>query len=158
MTNTKAVRLALALAAAFCGSAALADSINMDVKASVTGTCKMAAAPALDFGSLDPATAPLVTGKKTTVTYLCTKGKTPTAFTVDGVGTGTYTTKPMVDLGGSGDTIPFKITWNTTLPVGKGMASGQEVSVDLNGEIAAGVYANVTAGNYSVTIPVAVTP
>ncbi|HEX7888039.1 MAG TPA: spore coat protein U domain-containing protein [Ramlibacter sp.] len=147
---------AIAAFAALAASASMAETMNMDVKASVTGTCKLAAANALDFGALDPVAAPAVTGKTTTITYLCTKGKTPAALTING-GSGS-TTSSMVHATVVADLIPFSLTWSTTLPAGLGMGTGKEVTVTVSGDIAAGVYSNLTAGNYSKTLTVDFTP
>jgi spore coat protein U-like protein len=144
---------AIAAVAALAASVSMAETTTMDVKASVTGTCKLGTANALDFGALDPTTALAVTGKTTTITYSCTKGKSPAALTIGG-GTGSYT-GAMAHT--SGDTIPFGLTWGA-LPAGAGMASGSEVSLTVTGSIAAGVYANVTAGNYLKTLTVDFTP
>ena len=155
MKSSKIARIAAVALLAAAASAAFADTLTMDVKAQVTGTCKMVAANALDFGTLDPVAAPAVPGKTTTIQYLCTKGKTPQSLTIDTNGSGSY-------LGNmahtSGDKIPFDLSWSTALPAGKGMGSGNEVSVTVTGNIAAGVYQNVTAGNYLVQLPVTLTP
>lgn len=156
--SKKAVRIAIAAAVATVFStAALADSMNMDVTAKVTGTCKMAAAPALDFGTLDPANAVDVSGKTTTIKYLCTKGKAPASLTIDTDGDGSYD-GAMVDQGSSGDTIAFNLVWGTTLPAGQGMGTGKDVSVTVTGSLLANDYKNVTAGDYKVTLPVVITP
>lgn len=149
------LKVAIAALTAFCATGAFAETMNMDVKAAVTGTCKMVAANALDFGSLDPILAPAATGS-TTITYLCTKGKTPATFTIGG-GSGTYTGS-MVHATVTADTIPFSLSWGTTLPAGKGMGTGMEVAVSVSGSIAAGTYSNVTAGDYLKTLAVVLTP
>ena len=144
---------AIAALTALAASVAMAETTTMEVKASVTGTCKLGTANALDFGALDPTTAPAVTGKTTTITYSCTKGKSPAALTIGG-GTGTYT-GAMAHTGG--DTIAYSLSWGA-LPAGKGMGTGMEVSLTVTGGITAGAYSNVTAGNYTESVTVDFTP
>jgi spore coat protein U-like protein len=152
------VRIALvAAAAALTCSAGFAQSMNMEVKASVTGTCKMVAANALDFGTLDPVLAPAVTGKTTTIQYLCTKGKAPTSITIDGDNDGAYT-GAMTHATLAAETIAFSLAWNSTLQAGAGMGAGKEISMTVTGAIGSGVYSNNAAGNYSVMLPVVLTP
>lgn len=149
------IRAIAAAVLAFSAIGASAETMNMDVKAAVTGTCKMVAANALDFGTLDAVLAPLVNGN-TTITYLCTKGKTPATFTIGG-GAGSYSGS-MVHATVVADTIPFNLSWSTTLPAGKGMGTGMEVAVAVSGTIAAGTYSNVSAGDYLKTLAVVLTP
>jgi spore coat protein U-like protein len=151
------VRFALVAAAATLAcSATMAQSMNMEVKAVVTGTCKMVAANALDFGTLDPVLAPAVPGKTTTIQYLCTKGKAPTSITIDSDSDGAYT--GAMTHATAADTIAFSLAWNPVLAVGAGMGTGKEISMTVTGGILAGAYSNVTAGNYSVQLPVVLTP
>ena len=153
---SKTLRMtAIAALAALAASASMAETMNMDVKASVTGTCKLVAANNLDFGPLDPVTAGAVTGKTTTIQYLCTKGKSPATLTIGGSSSGTGYSGSMSHV--SGDTIPFTLSWGAS-PAGAGMGAGKEVSLTVSGDIAAGVYANVTAGSYSKTLTVELLP
>jgi spore coat protein U-like protein len=152
------VRIALvAAAAALTCSAGLSQTLPMEVKASVTGTCKMVAVNALDFGALDPIAAPAVTGKTTTIQYLCTKGKAPTSIKIDNDGDGGYT-GAMVHASDTSETIAFSLAWDPALAVGAGMATGKEITLTVTGAIAAGIYSNNLFGNYSVSLPVVLTP
>jgi len=140
---------------AACVPAAMAQTtMNMEVKANVTGTCVLDAANALDFGDLDPANATVV-NKPTTIEYRCTRGRTPASITIGGkLSTEGYAGSMS---GPGGDTIPFSLAWGG-YTAGQGMASDKKVSLTVNGTIASGTYANVSAGAYSVQVPVVFTP
>jgi spore coat protein U-like protein len=158
MIKFKHVAAVAAVAGLACG-AAMADTANMAVTASVTGTCSLGTVNPLDFGPLNPVTAPALTNIPTTIEYKCTKGKTPATFTIGGQSGGSYSgTLTHTTMTAPKDTFAYSLSWNTTLPAGLGMATGKEVSVTVNGNIAAGVYANVTAGSYSESVPIVVSP
>jgi spore coat protein U-like protein len=151
------VAVAIAALSTLFSSAVLAQS-NIDVSAVVTGTCKLNAVNALDFGTLDPTTAPAITGKSTTITWFCTKGKTPQTLTIGASATGSFTGSLVNTSVTPNDSFPFGLSWSTTLPSGQGMGTGKEVTLTVNGSIAAGAYANVAGGSYSASVPVVFTP
>lgn len=153
---SKFVRLAcFVAAAALTSSLALADTANMAVSATVVGTCKLVTVPALSFGTLDQVAAPAVTPAAVNVTYRCTKNTAPTAFTVGGSGGGSFTGS----LSNGTDTIAYGITWTTPTTGGSGLGTGiTPVDVALSGTIAASVYQNVSAGSYTESVAIAITP
>lgn len=138
-----------ALAALAFSPAAFAQS--MAVSATVTGTCQLGTVNAMDFGTLDAVAAPAVTGITTTITYRCTKGRSPTALTIGGGGS-PYAGSMSGPLS---STIPFSLTWGTP-PAGTGMSAA--VALTVTGAIAAGAYSDAAAGAYAATVPVVFTP
>lgn len=150
MSKKVITRAAIAAFALAMAPAAFAQ--NMAVSATVTGTCLLGTINALDFGTLDPTTAPAVTGVTTTITYRCTKGRSPTALTIGG-GASPYTGGSMS--GPLASSIPFSLTWGAP-PAGTGMSA--PVSLTVTGAIAAGTYADAAAGAYSASVPVVFTP
>jgi spore coat protein U-like protein len=160
MNNRKVIRCAALLAAiALPTGAAWADSVNMAVSATVAAGCKMISVPAMGFGTLDQNLAPDLT-IPVTVTYKCTVGTTPTAFSVGGTGAaagvaGTYSgtlTGP--------STMAYTIGWTgPTLVAGTGVGSGgTATSVTLTGSLLGATYANKPVGLYTQNVAIAVTP
>lgn len=156
MTKSKAFRLAiLAAATVVSGTSAVADTMDMTVRARVNGACRMVAAPMVNFGILNQVAAPDLTMPSVDVQYRCTKGVTPGTFTIGASGTGTYT--GAVDNGT--DTIPYTLTWSTAaVTAGLGMAPGQEVSVGVVGKMTGTDYQNVSAGIYQELVTIEVLP
>ena len=150
MSKKVFTRAAIAAFAALAFSPA-AFAQNMAVSASVTGTCLLGTVNALDFGALDPVLAPAVTGVTTTITYRCTKGRSPTSLTIGGGGS-PYTGSMSGPLSSS---IPFSLTWGA-LPAGTGMSAA--VALTVTGAIASGTYSDAAAGAYSASVPVVFTP
>jgi hypothetical protein len=149
------VRIALVAAAALSCSAAFADTMDMTVRATVTGACRMVAAPLVNFGTLNQVTAPDLTLPSVNVQYRCTTGVKPGTFTIGGSNSGSYT-------GGvtnGTDTIPYALAWNTAdVVAGSGMAVGQEVNVGVVGTMTGTDYQNVTAGTYTQAVTIEVLP
>lgn len=146
---------ALSAAAALSCSFASADTLNMAVTASVIGTCKLVAVPALDFGTLNQVTAPAVNPGAVNVTYRCTKNTGPATFTVGGGGT------PFTgSLSNGTDTIAYSVGWTNPTTAGSGLGSTvTPVTVALTGTMAGGAnYQNVSAGSYAQSVAVSITP
>lgn len=157
MLNSKQLSLVIAAAATMFSSGVMAQSANMQISASVTGTCQLGTVNPLDFGPLDPILAPAIPGATTTIEYRCTKGRTPAKITIGGaLNTASYS-GDMVHGTDATEKIPFSLSWGAP-PAGKGMGSGMEVELTVTGQIAAGAYSNVLAGNYGATLQVVLTP
>jgi spore coat protein U-like protein len=152
--NIRLSRVAV-LAAALISFGAMADTQNMQVTATVAGTCKLIAVPAMSF-SLDPAVG-TAQSQSSTIQYRCTKGTNAGAFTVNGGSSGTSS----VTLNGTSpntDTIAVALAWtNPTAYAGVGFSAGSAKSVSVTGTIAANSY-DVTADTYTKNVPIAILP
>jgi spore coat protein U-like protein len=157
MFSTKSLRLAIVAAAAVLSCPlAMADSQNINISATVSGNCKLTSFPNMTFTPLDPSSAANGTGS-TTISYKCTKGTAPTAFTVGGSASpynGTLTGALA-----SPDTIAYSVSWTAPTTAGTGFGAGSTATdVTLTGTILNANYVNVKADTYSQTVSVAITP
>lgn len=156
MKSMKKQLLALAVFAAMATPfAALADTSNMNVTASVVGTCRFTATPDAAFGPLDPA---LGTDKSATsaVQFWCTKGSTY-AFSVGNganFNTGTSTRQMRGPL--ATDLIPYSVTPVTA--TGSGTGKSTPITVNLTGTVLGTNYINASVGAYSDVVQLVITP
>ncbi len=167
MTHSNFARLAvLAALAVGASSAFAADSTDLTVTATVTGTCKLYTAAAggllggtaltMGFAGIDPTSAGPATAS-TEVFFKCTKGSTP-AFTIGGAAASPYSGTLTGSGTAAGDTMSYTIGW--TAP-GAGSATGFAVnaqSVTLNGSILATAYSAAKAGPYGETVTISLAP
>jgi hypothetical protein len=152
---SKALHLAIAAAAALSCSAVLADTMDMTVNAKVNGTCRMVTAPTVDFGTLNQVTAADITLGAVQVQYKCTKGLSPTAFTIGGAAAPSYSGT----VSNGTDTIPYTLTWSAAqVTAGLGMATGKEISVDVVGKMTGTDYQDAPAGTYTAAVTIEITP
>lgn len=148
---------AVLAAAAMACSAAMADTSNLAVSATVTGVCKLQLVPAMAF-SLDPSVGGDVTSTST-VEYKCTKNTpapTVTLGTAPGVAspfTGTLSGAGTA----AGESIAYEVTWTNPAVAGAGFAAAAQ-TFDLNGKILSAAYLAKPAGTYSASVPVNITP
>jgi spore coat protein U-like protein len=150
--------IAAVLFAGFAGMASAADTQNLTVSASVQGVCRFSsAAQTLSFGTLNPATDGATTpGTGAAVTYRCTKGQVA-AVTAD---SGLY------DSGGPRmrhatvltDFIPYTLTITDGTQTGTGFGAGEDKALGVAGSVSLTNYQNVSAGDYSDTVVLSITP
>ena len=158
MTRSKWVRRALASAAVFAATGALADTGTLAVSATISPTCKLTSVPPMSF-SLNPVTTANGTANSV-VTYRCTKGTAPAGFTVGG-GASPYAsgTSPLKGTGTNTDTLPFSITWTNPTTAGTGLGTDQTPQqVTLSGTILNADFVNAAADTYSTNVAVVITP
>lgn len=134
-------------------AAQVGDTRQIQVTASVLGSCRFESALNLDFGNLDPANA--VDKKQTAnVAFKCTKGVAYT-FTV---GNGLHAlsgTNRMKGASGS-DYIPYTIDPKSLLGAGKGFGTSEAIT--LTGAVKGTDYHNVAVGAYSDTVILTIEP
>jgi spore coat protein U-like protein len=134
---------------AMAGSA-MAATANLAVSASISNACSVTGGT-LSFGALDTLTAPLMTATSAGVTITCTKGDVYTVATNYGVnflGSQAY-----IKNGSNTDTIPYSVS----IPaVAAGTGAAQPLTI--TGTIAAGSYTTASAGTYTDTMVITVTP
>lgn len=134
---------------------AQADTQNLSLTATVSAQCKFtSAATTMAFGSVDPSLAgPLPGTLAAPVTYKCTKGHTPGTVSA---GLGLYTSNRM-KLSSALEYIPYTLTIGAP-PAGSGFGSGQDKTLPVTASIAASDYENASAGAYSDTVVLTVSP
>lgn len=147
---------AIAAAALVLGSSAvLADSLDMTVQATVTGTCRIQSTPAIDFGTLNQVTAPVV-NRSGDIVYKCTKGTPAASITIGGVlNTSSFTGS----LSNTIDNIAYTLSWSTpTTTAGSGLGStASAITVAVAASMPGGAnYQDKSAGTYSQTVLVTV--
>ncbi len=128
---------------------AMAVTANLDVSAKITAACSVTGG-ALDFGALDPLTAPLVTKDSTGVSVTCTNGAGYTIALDKGehISGGTQ-----ANLSNGTDNIPYSVSSPAS-----GTGSGAAQPITITGTIAAGSYSTASAGTYGDTMVITVTP
>lgn len=149
--------LVLFFVAAMTSMAFGADSATITVQASVMGTCKFSpvgASGTLDFGTLDPGVGVDVNAN-TTIQFWCTKGVTLETFTV---GNGNYFSGGSNNMRDtvSGDDIPYLISAAKDANPNQGPISPRTLTI--SGSVLGVDYINKSAGNYSDTVIIDVTP
>ena len=149
-------KLILALVvAAFAAPAAAGDTATLTVSAVVSGTCKFTTGTFnMNFGTLDPSAAANQT-QNTAVTYKCTKNVAPSSISFDGDGASPAT----INITNGTDNIPVDLTWTVPATLGSGFgALSTAISMNVQGDILAASYANVSGGNYTRNVAVVVAP
>jgi spore coat protein U-like protein len=156
-------RAAIIAVVAFATSQAYAaDNKPLTVTATITGTCKLVAIPAMSF-ALDPTTAANGTATSA-VSYRCTKGTPAPVFTVGGqlaaAGYSSGAAQALVgDTAGNTDVLPYRITWAAPTTAGSGLGSGvTPVVVNLTGTILNADFVDATADTYRGTVAIEITP
>jgi len=157
-TPTFSAALVLAAATLFAAMPAkAADSLTVTVNATVSGVCKFNSGQTpivtvqTSGGVIDPSAAGPATGS-TPVVYRCTNGTTP-IWTIPASATVTCTTS-----GSCGTSTMVATIATSGGGNGSGMGSGQDKTLTVTGSMAAAIYANAQAGDYSGTITVSVAP
>lgn len=141
---------------AMAGMAMAGDSNTLTVSANVVGTCKFSAATStLAFGALDPTLATDATATGST-TFWCTKGASYTVTDDDGLyETGANANRMRHETIGT-EYIPYALTYTPTSGSGSGKTS--TITLNISGTIANANYVNASAGNYSDTVTLSITP
>jgi spore coat protein U-like protein len=150
----KSMTVFIAFAVLAAGGAAWADTNTLTVQASVLGTCRFSNPDStLSFGALDPSVGADVSGSIPT-TYWCTKGVTPTFSANMGGNSGGGPTRQMVDIG-SGDLIPYSLTFaGSGTPAGP----GSPLTLTITGNVLGTDYITKSAGGYTDTVLISLTP
>lgn len=139
----------------FASMSLAAGSNTLTVQANVLGTCKFSSGTSLlDFLTLDPSN-PVVVNVSTSTNFWCTKGVTTDVITA---------TNGANFSGGSrnmkhatlADLIPYTLTLVPDGAANTGPASPRTLT--LNGSVVAAAYTGVSAGSYSDTVILNITP
>lgn len=137
------------------GTVMAADNNTLTVSASVTGTCKFSSTTStLAFGALDPSVGTNVNGS-TTTQFWCTKGTTETLSAGQG-SNWDGSKRNMKITGGGTDVIPYTLTLT---PDGSANAGpGTPRTLTIGGQVLGTDYTGKTAGNYTDTVVLNITP
>ena len=155
MKKTLVLALAMGFVMVLGGVAMAADTNTLTVQASVTGTCKFSTgASTLNFGALDPslATNPSAT---TTTQFWCTKGVS-TDVIAAGNGLNFAGGKRQMKDAVSTDVIPYTLTLTKDGNSNTGPAAPRILTID--GSILNSDYTGKSAGSYSDTVVLSITP
>jgi spore coat protein U-like protein len=138
---------------------ALADQTNVDVRASIAGTCKVVSVTAIDFGNLEQgATAPDRTSPGT-LSYWCSKGLTYNVSLGNG---NNYdgTTRRMKGQASTNaaDYLPYQVMADSLLAGRTGRGPATPETVTMTGTVKGADYNNVSVGAFLDTIVVTVSP
>ena len=128
---------------ALAGSA-FAATATLSVTATVNATCAITGGT-LDFGTIDPTTAPKVTATSSGVQVTCTNG---TSYTLTD-----SLSSHAGNLSDGSNNIPYSISYT-----GTGTGDGTAQTVAITGTIAAGTYNTMPAGSYSDTVTLTALP
>lgn len=154
MRKIVAITLTAAIVAT-AGAAMAADSNTLTVQASVTGTCKFSSGTStLNFGALDPSVGTNVNGS-TTTNFWCTKGVTTDAIAANNGSNWSGTKRQMLDTV-STDLIPYTLTLTPDGSANTGPASPRTLTI--GGQVLGTDYTGKTAGSYSDTVTLNITP
>lgn len=149
----KRILLIVAIAMiAFSGVAMAGDTATVTVSANVVGTCKFLSSGSVSF-SLDPSAGGNVSGTVTQPTFWCTKGTSYTITDDDGLNESGTTHR--MKHATNDEYIPYTFSYTSA-----GTGSGRTTTVTMN--IASSVneadYQNASAGSYSDTVTLTITP
>lgn len=154
MRKIVAITLTAAIVAT-AGAAMAAASNTLTVQASVTGTCKFSSGTStLNFGALDPSVGTNVNGS-TTTNFWCTKGVTTDAIAANNGSNWSGTKRQMLDTV-STDLIPYTLTLTPDGSANTGPASPRTLTI--GGQVLGTDYTGKTAGSYSDTVTLNITP
>lgn len=149
----KRILLIVAIAMiALSGVASASDTATVTVSATVAGTCKFLSGGSVSF-SLDPSVGGNVTGTVTQPTFWCTKGTNYTITDDDG-GYESGTTHRMKHETLT-EYIPYSFTYTST---GTGTGRTATLTMNIASSVAAADYLDASAGNYSDTVTLTITP
>lgn len=154
MKKSMAVFIALAVLAAG-GAAWAVDTNTLTVTASVAGTCKFVApkTSALSF-TLDPSVGGNISAS-TSTTFWCTKGVTTGPFT-NNTGLHFAAGKNQMLASVGTDVIPYTLTLAPDAAVNAGPVSPRTLTIQ--GTVLGTDYTSKSAGTYSDTVILSVTP
>ena len=155
--------IALAAAGAVTSIPAVAASTThtLSVSATVSGNCKFnTAGPttltiATGAGVIDPSAAGPATGS-VGIAFRCTTGTSSSIAADDGVNSTGPGARRVFN--GAAAYMPYALTLTNAVQVGSGFGAGQDKTVTVDASITAANYQNATAGAYSDTVTLTITP
>lgn len=144
--------MALPLALALGSTVWAGDTATVSVSATVVGTCKFVSGGSVSF-TLDPSTGGDVNGTVVQPKFWCTKGATYTISDDDGMyESGTTHRMKHSTLN---EYIAYTFTYTTT---GTGSGPSSPITMDISSKVTGSDYLSASAGSYSDTVTLTITP
>ncbi|MGB9629262.1 MAG: spore coat protein U domain-containing protein [Thermodesulfobacteriota bacterium] len=144
--------LVLGLVLLFTRVGLAGDTATVTVSATVVGTCNFKTGGTISF-TLDPSVGGNVNGSVSQPTFWCTKGASYTISDDDGLHkSGTTHQMKHATLE---EFIPYSFTYTTT---GTGQGKGTTLTMDISSLVKEADYINASAGSYSDTVTLTITP
>ncbi len=153
MRKLALIFIALGVILGLSGLATAGDTATVSVTATVVGTCKFNAGAKTVSFSLDPATGGNVSGTVSQPQFWCTNGASYTISDDDGLyesGT-THRVKHALLT----DYIPYSFTYAAS---GTGTGKNTPITMNIVSTINEADYLDASAGNYSDTVTLTITP
>ena len=155
MRRGMTILMALAVLAVGGAAAWALDTNTLTVTASVTGTCVFnSGTSTLNFGALDPSNPVPVNGS-TTTQFWCTRGVTTDLITADLGANPAGAIRQMRD-SVSTDLIPYSLVLTPDGSTNQGPAFPRTLGI--SGTVLATDYTGKSAGNYTDTVTITLTP
>lgn len=146
---------ALCAVGVVCNTAVAADTATVTVSANVVGTCKFNSGGSVSF-TLDPTSATNATGTVTQPAFWCTKGASYSITDDKGVNEAVAGSAPrrMVHATLS-EYIPYSFAYTAA---GTGTGKTSPITLDISSSVVNADFVNASAGNYSDTVTLSITP
>jgi spore coat protein U-like protein len=140
---------------AMAGTAAEADTAQVAVSATVTGTCKFTAGGTIPYGNLDPSVGTDVPATVTQPRFWCTKS---TFYTIsDDNGLWESGTTHQMKHASLTEYIPYSFSYTTT-GTGLGAGPANAITMDIASTVLGADYINASAGSYADTVTLTISP
>lgn len=148
----KVLMAVVAVALVAMAGSAMADTTNVAVTATVTGTCMFTPGnPGTVTFTLDPSSGGAATGTVVQPTFWCTRGTTYAITDNDGLH-GTHRMQHATD---ATQYIPYSFTYTSA---GTGGGRGTTLTMNIASQVANADFINALAGDYSDTVTLTITP
>ncbi len=128
------------------------DTATVSVSATVVGTCKFLTGGSISF-TLDPSVGGNVNGTVTQPTFWCTKGASYNITDDDGLYESGTTHRMKHET--LTEYIPYSFTYTAT---GTGNGPSNPITMNISSTVLASDYLNASAGSYSDTVTLTITP
>ncbi len=128
------------------------DTTTLTITANVVGTCKFNSSGTISY-SLDPFVGTDIVGVVTQPTFWCTKGASFTLSDDNGVNKDGTTYRMKHDT--LSEYIPYSLSYTKT---GTGAGKKNPITMDIASTVVGTDYVNSSAGNYSDTVILTITP
>lgn len=152
----KILMVLVSVAAVAMAGSAMAATATVAVSANVTGTCRFITGGAISF-TLDPSSTGPATGSLTQQpSFWCTKGASYTITDAGGVNDAGPGQHRMIN--GASEYIPYTLSLGAEAS-GTGQGKGTTLYLTtLSGTVANADFINASAGSYSDTVTISITP
>lgn len=160
MKTNRIVLKAIAAALLTASGVASADTQSLAVSATVPAICKFSTASrTLSFDIAANPFAATVSGVlDAAIQYKCSNGTAATSVTRNDGANSIAAGTPRMRRAATADYIPYTLTFSGDTQTGTGFGSGQEKTLTVTSSIAAADFANATAGTYTDSVTLTLSP